>query len=115
MSHSVISSAKVAHYRCDPLDDLVVSIQTERYLKIRAALAFLLRGHSSPERVFKLYELSDSELDWFGDAHPQEAEAWLTAYIIKIHKAAYERLFCGYCFFSSSSKALSLSIPFCLL
>ena len=115
MSHSVISSAEVTHHRCDPLDDLVVAVQTERYFKIRAALAFLLRGQSSPERVFKLYELPGSELDWFSDMHPQEAEAWLTAYIIKNYKAAYERLFCGYYFFCSSSKALSLSIPFCLL
>lgn len=95
MYQPVSSSSKVPRHRGDPLDDMVVSAQTERYFKIRAALSFLLRGSSTPERVFTLYALPVSELDWFSEAHPQESEAWLTAYLLKILKPLTSGFFVG--------------------
>lgn len=93
MHHPAFSSAQVSRCGFDPLDDLEVSALTERYFKVRAALSFLLRSKSSPERVFKLYALTKTELEWFTQSHPQEAEAWYQAYLLKSIKAALSGFF----------------------
>lgn len=96
MRQSAVSSAQTPHCGYDPLDDLEVSALTERYFKVKAALGFLLRSKSSPERVFKLYALTEAELKWFSRAHPQEAEAWFQAYLLKSIKAALSGFFYYY-------------------
>lgn len=111
MYHPVTFASGTPQSQCDALDDLEATEHTERYFKIRAALAFLLRGSSSPDRVFKLYSLSESELHWFSEAHPREAQEWVTLYLMKILKPLTSGFFYDFCF-SHLPTMLSLPIPF---
>lgn len=75
----------------DPLDDMEVSAPMERYFKVRAALAFLLRNDRSPEQVFRLYDLPMAEVQWFCQAHPEEAKRWVQAYFMTVQIQAAEK------------------------
>ena len=84
MEQSPDISCQTSDWGHDPLDDMKVSPAMERYFKVRAGLAFLLRSQASPARVFALYALPVSELEWFCLVRTHEAEAWVLAYISKI-------------------------------
>lgn len=66
----------------DALDDFHVSEEFAFYARVTAALEFLLRvrEHSTPERVFRLYELTEDDLRLFYERHPQETEKFKAAY-----------------------------------
>ncbi len=92
MSYSALASALPT----DTLDDFRVSEEFAFYARVTAALEFLLRGSSTPERVFQLYELTEDDLRHFYRTYPAETSQF---------KAAYQAAFC---FTSCSSLAQRL-------
>lgn len=77
----------------DALDDFHVSEELTFYARITAAMEFLLRGSSTPERVFRLYGLTEDDLRWFYRTHPDDTAQFKAAYKAAFPFTTYYR-FC---------------------